>query len=108
MTAYYLIDTNENHCSSHDSSICGMLMVSIFAASTTFAVTDNSTDVSTRGGANDSSSVVAGNGSSDRGESAKSGINTTVRSPDAAHACQTPSILSPPGYSLGSIRSGWA
>ena len=64
-----------------------MLVVSIVAVSTTFAVTDNGT----RGGANDSSSVVAANGSTDNNESAKSGINTTVCGPDAAHACQTSS-----------------
>ena len=63
----------------------------ITPCSTTFAVTDNGTDESTRGGANDSSSVVAANGSTDNNESAKSGINTAVCSPDAAHACQTSS-----------------
>ena len=59
-----------------------MLVVSIVAVSTTFAVTDNGTDESTRGGANDRSSVVAANGSTDNNESAKSGINTAVCSPD--------------------------
>ena len=67
-----------------------MLMVSIVTVSTTFAVTDNNnTDVRTEAVENDSSSVVAADRSSDNNESAKSGINTTVCGPDAAHACQT-------------------
>ena len=57
---------------------------------TTFALTDNNTDAVTRGGENDSSSIVEP-GPSGNDESAKSGINTTVCGPDAAHACQTSS-----------------
>lgn len=67
-------------------------MVSIVAVSTTFAVTDNNnTDARAEAVENDNSSVVAADGSSDNNESAKSGINTTVCGPDAAHACQTSS-----------------
>ena len=65
-----------------------MSIVAIHAVSTTFALTDNNTDAVTRGGENDSSSIVEP-GPSGNDESAKSGINTTVRGPDAAHACQT-------------------
>ena len=54
MTAYYLIDTNENHCSSHDSTSRHADGINL-SSGTTFAVTDNSTDVRTGGGANDSS-----------------------------------------------------
>jgi hypothetical protein len=73
------------------AAVMAVTVVSIVAVSITFAVTDNSTDVSTRGGANESSNVVTGNGPSGNGENAKSGINTTVCGPDAAHACQTSS-----------------
>ena len=66
-----------------------MSIVAIHALNTTFALTDN-TDAVTRGGGNDSSSIVEP-GSSGNDESAKSGINTTVCGPDAAHACQTSS-----------------
>jgi len=69
-----------------------MLVISIVTVSTTFAVTDNNnTDVRTEAVENDSSSVIEADGSSDNNESAKSGINTTVCGPDAAHACQTSS-----------------
>ena len=70
-----------------------MLMVSIVAVNTTFAVTDNNNNTDERAEAveNDSSNVVAADGSSDNNENAKSGINTTVCGPDAAHACQTSS-----------------
>jgi len=54
------------------------------------AVTDNKTDAGT-GGGNGSSSIEAVDGRPGNGESAKSGINTTVCGPDAAHACQTSS-----------------
>jgi hypothetical protein len=64
-------------------------IVAVTVVSTTFALTDN-TDAVTRGGGNDSSSIVEP-GSSGNDESAKSGINTTVCGPDAAHACQTSS-----------------
>ena len=67
-----------------------MSIVAIHTVSTTFALTDNNTDAVTRGGGNDSSSIVEP-GSSGNDESAKSGINTTVCGPDAAHACQTSS-----------------
>jgi len=68
-----------------------MSIVAIHTVSTTFALTDNNTDAVTRaGGENDSSSIVEP-GSSGNDESAKSGINTTVCGPDAAHACQTSS-----------------
>ena len=49
------------------------------------------TDVGTIVGGNDKSSVVARDGSSGNGENAKSGIDTTVCGPGAAHACQTSS-----------------
>lgn len=68
--------------------VMAILVLSIVAVSTTFAVT---TDVSTLVGGNDNSSVVARDGSSGNGENAKSGINTTVCGPGAAHACQTSS-----------------
>lgn len=68
-----------------------MLVTSIVTVSTTFAVTDNNTDVRTEAVENDSSSVIKADGSSDNNESTKSGINTTVCGPDAAHACQTSS-----------------
>ena len=67
-----------------------MSIVAIHTVSTTFALTDNNTDAVTRGGGNDSSSIVEP-GSSGNDESAKSGINTTVCGPDAAHVCQTSS-----------------
>ena len=67
-----------------------MSIVAIHTVSTTFALTDNNTDAVTRGGGNDSSSIVKP-GSSGNDEGAKSGINTTVCGPDAAHACQTSS-----------------
>jgi hypothetical protein len=63
------------------------LLVSIAAFNSTFAIKDNNTDTSTRRG-NDNSSVVVSDGSSDNGESAKSGSNTTVCGSDAAHACK--------------------
>ena len=66
-----------------------MSIVAIHAVNTTFALTDNTYAV-TRGGGNDSSSIVEP-GSSGNDESAKSGINTTVCGPDAAHVCQTSS-----------------
>ena len=68
--------------------VMAILVLSIVAVGTTFAVT---TDVSTLVGGNDNSSVVARDGSSGNGENAKSGINTTVCGPGAAHACQTSS-----------------
>jgi hypothetical protein len=67
-----------------------MSIVAIHTVSTTFALTDNNTDAVTRGGGNDSSNIVEP-GSSGNDEGAKSGINTTVCGPDAAHACQTSS-----------------
>jgi hypothetical protein len=75
------------------AALMAMLVVSIVTVSSTFAVTDNnnSTDVRTEAVENDSSSVIEADGSSDNNESAKSGINTTVCGPDAAHACQTSS-----------------
>jgi len=68
------------------------ILVPFVAASTTFAVIDNN-NTDGRAGAveNDSSRVVAADGPSDNSESAKSGINTTVCGPDAAHECQTSS-----------------
>ena len=72
--------------------VMAMVVISIVTVSTTFAVTDNNnTDVRTEAVENDSSSVIEADGSSDNNESAKSGINTTVCGPDAAHACQTSS-----------------
>ncbi|MGH9984548.1 MAG: hypothetical protein ACRD8W_11400 [Nitrososphaeraceae archaeon] len=41
--------------------------------------------------ATNNSSMPTGNGTSGKSENAKSGINTTVCGPDAAHACQTSS-----------------
>jgi hypothetical protein len=74
------------------AAVMAMLVISSVTVSTTFAVTDNNnTDVRTEAVENDSSSVIEGDGSSDNNESAKSGINTTVCGPDAAHACQTSS-----------------
>jgi hypothetical protein len=73
------------------AAVMAMMEASIVAVSITFAVSGNSADVSTRGGANDSNSAVAENAPPSNGENAKSGINTTVCGPDAAHACQTPS-----------------
>lgn len=74
------------------AAVMAMLVISIVTVSTTFAVTDNNnTDVRTEAVENDSSSVIEADGSSDNNESAKSGINTTVCGPDAAHACQTSS-----------------
>ncbi|MGH9978249.1 MAG: hypothetical protein ACRD8Z_20825 [Nitrososphaeraceae archaeon] len=73
------------------------ILVSIVAtpvANTIFAATDNDNTVTGTGGkgGNDSSNLVAANGSSSNGgESAKSGINTTVCGPDPAHACKTTS-----------------
>jgi hypothetical protein len=72
------------------SAVMTILVVSTVAVSTTFAITDNNTDASIRGGENDSSDVLA-DGTSGNGESPKSGINTTVCGPDPAHACQTSS-----------------
>ena len=69
------------------ATVMAILVGSIVAVSTTIAVTDNNTDAGTRGGANDSINVVT-DGSSDNGESAKSGIKTTVCGPDTAHECQ--------------------
>ena len=67
-----------------------MLVVSIVAFNATFAVTDNNnTDARAEAVENDGGGGVAADGSSDNNESAKSGINTTVCGPDAAHACQT-------------------
>jgi uncharacterized membrane protein len=91
MCAYILLGQMTTIVMAVAAAVMAMLMVSIVAVSTTFAVIDNSTNVSTKGGANESSSVVAENGSSDNGKNAKSGINTTVCGPDAAHACQTSS-----------------
>ena len=69
-----------------------MLVISSVTVSTIFAVTDsNNTGVRTEAVENDSSSVIEADGPSDNNESAKSGINTTVCGPDAAHACQTSS-----------------
>jgi hypothetical protein len=73
------------------AAVMAMLVISIATVSTTFAVTDNNTDVRTEAVENDSSSVIEADGSSDNNESAKSRINTTVCGPDAAHACQTSS-----------------
>jgi hypothetical protein len=74
------------------AAVMAMLVISIVTVSTTFAVTENNnTDVRIEAVENDSSSVIEGDGSSDNNESAKSGINTTVCGPDAAHACQTSS-----------------
>jgi CobQ-like glutamine amidotransferase family enzyme len=73
------------------AAVMAILAVSIIAVSTTFAVTDNNTDTSTIGGGNDNSGVIARDGSSANGENAKSGINTTVCGPDAAHKCKTAS-----------------
>lgn len=67
-----------------------MSIVAIHAVNTTFALTDNTYAVTRGGGGNDSSSIVEP-GSSGNDESAKSGINTTVCGPDAAHVCQTSS-----------------
>jgi hypothetical protein len=67
------------------------ILVPIVAVSTTFAVTDNNNTDGRAGAVENDSSVVAADGSSDNSESAKSGINTTVCGPDAAHACQTSS-----------------
>jgi hypothetical protein len=64
------------------------------AANTIFAATDNNNTVTGTGGkgGNDSSNLVAADGSSSNGgESTKSGINTTVCGPDAAHACKSAS-----------------
>lgn len=69
------------------------ILVSIIgtpAVNSISAVTDNKTDAGT-GGGNGNSSIEAANGRPDNGESAKSGINTTVCGPDAAHVCQTSS-----------------
>ena len=66
-----------------------MLVISSVTVSTTFAVTDNNTGIRTEAVENDSSSAIEADGPSDNNESAKSGINTTVCGPDAAHACQT-------------------
>jgi hypothetical protein len=72
------------------AAVMAILVVSIVAVSTTFAVTDNNnTDAGAEAVEKDSGNVVAADGSSDHNESAKSGINTTVCGPDAAHACQT-------------------
>ena len=89
----YFIGSNDYDCNSRGgSSYSFAVVVSIIIVSTTFAVTDNNnTDARTEAVENDSSSVVAADGSSDNNESAKSGINTTVCGPDAAHACQTSS-----------------
>jgi hypothetical protein len=74
------------------AALMAMLVVSIVTVSSTFAVTDNNnTDARTEAVENDSSSVIEADGSSDNNESTKSGINTTVCGPDAAHACQTSS-----------------
>ena len=71
------------------AALMAILVVSIVEVSATFAVTDNNTDARAEAVENDSSGVVAADGSSDNNESAKSEINTTVCGPDAAHACQT-------------------
>lgn len=68
-----------------------MTTIVMAIAAAAVMVTDNNTDVSTIVGGNDKSSVVARDGSSGNGENAKSGINTTVCGPGAAHACQTSS-----------------
>ena len=74
------------------AAVMAILVISSVTVSTTFAVTENNnTDVRIEAVENDSSSVIEGDGSSDNNESAKSGINTTVCGPDAAHACQTSS-----------------
>ena len=73
-------------------AVIALRVVSIVTVSTRFAVTDNhNTDARVEAVENDSSSVVAADGSSDNNESAKSGINTTACGPDAAHGCQTSS-----------------
>ena len=75
-----------------EAAAMAMLVISSVTVSTTFAVTDNNnTGVRTEAVENDSSSVIEVDGPSDNNESAKSGINTTVCGPDAAHACQTSS-----------------
>ena len=66
-----------------------MSIVVTHAVRTISAITDNNTEERTRGVGNDSSIIEPG--SSGKDESAKSGINTTVCGPDAAHACQTSS-----------------
>ena len=68
-----------------------MSIVAIHTVSITFALTDNNTDAVIRGGGGNDSSSIVEPGSSGNDESAKSGINTTVCGPDAAHACQTSS-----------------
>ena len=73
------------------AALMAILVVSIVEVSATFAVTDNNTDARAEAVENDRQRVVAADGSSDNNESAKSGINTTVCGPDAAHACQTSS-----------------
>ena len=73
------------------AEIMTMLVVSIVAVSTTFAVTDNNNTDGRAGAVENDRSSVVGYGSADNNESAKSGINTTVCGPDAPHACQTSS-----------------
>jgi predicted Fe-Mo cluster-binding NifX family protein len=93
MYVYILLVKMNTIVSTLAAAAMAMLVISIVTVSTTFAVTDNNnnTDVRTEAVENDSSSVIEGDGSSDNNESAKSGINTTVCGPDAAHACQTSS-----------------
>jgi hypothetical protein len=74
------------------AAVMAMMVVPIVAVSTAFGITDNNdTGTMAEEVENDSSSVGAADSSSDNNESAKSGINTTVCGPDAAHACQTSS-----------------
>jgi hypothetical protein len=93
MYVYILLVKMNTIVSTVEAAAMAMLVISIVTVSTTFAVTDNNnnTDVRTEAVENDSSSVIEADGSSDNNESAKSGINTTVCGPDAAHACQTSS-----------------
>ena len=55
------------------AALMAILVVSIVEVSATFAVTDNNTDARAEAVENDSSGVVAADGSSDNNESAKSG-----------------------------------
>ena len=92
MYAYILLVQMTTIVIAVGAAVMSMLVVSIVAVSPTFAVTDNNnTDPGAEAVENGSSNAVAADGSSDNNESAKSGINTTVCGPDAAHACQTSS-----------------
>ena len=58
------------------AAVIATLIVLVATVSISSAVTNNS-------------SMPTNNGTSGNSENAKSGINTTVCGPDAAHACQT-------------------